>query len=314
MFRKINNPIVFQGNLNKKNYFEGWYFKQVNQPTGQSISFIPGISLSEHDSHCFIQVIIGPQAHTYYYRFDSSDFSVCDNPFQVNIRQNWFSESGCHIELDDGSFQISGTLQFEKFKPIQRNLYMPTIMGPFAYIRGMECNHGVISMQHQVNGTLMINQSQWDFVNQKGYLEKDWGISFPKRYIWLQGHHFEDEDVSMMLSVATIPFLTMKFEGLIGVIHIGNQEIRLATYLGGRMQKIKTHDQGFDVIIKQSDYTILVYCTLLNQGELKAPTFGKMTNTIKEGLGGKITLEIIKKGELPRSYTSEHCGIEIVGY
>ena len=44
----IKNPQLFQGEeyLNKKkNYFEGWYFKNINCQNG--ISFIPGINIDD---------------------------------------------------------------------------------------------------------------------------------------------------------------------------------------------------------------------------------------------------------------------------
>ncbi len=58
MTQKRSNPIIFQGSLHKKNYFEGWYYKQVSSDQKTSLSFIPGISLSEHDPHSFIQYIL----------------------------------------------------------------------------------------------------------------------------------------------------------------------------------------------------------------------------------------------------------------
>ena len=41
-------------------------------------------------------------------------------------------------------------------------------------------------MNHTVNGVLMINNEEIDINNGKGYIEKDWGTSFPKKYIWIQ--------------------------------------------------------------------------------------------------------------------------------
>ena len=41
MFRRLYNPEIFQGNLRKKQYFEGWYFKQVTQDQAYTFSFIP---------------------------------------------------------------------------------------------------------------------------------------------------------------------------------------------------------------------------------------------------------------------------------
>ena len=59
MFLKIYKPEIFQGNLKKNNYFEGWYFKHVSSDLEQVWSFIPGVSLTSHDPHAFIQVING---------------------------------------------------------------------------------------------------------------------------------------------------------------------------------------------------------------------------------------------------------------
>ena len=49
-------------------------------------------------------------------------------------------------------------------------------MGYFAYIPKMECYHGIVSMNHMVNGVIRINDVDIDFNNGKGYVEKDWEI------------------------------------------------------------------------------------------------------------------------------------------
>ena len=54
----IRNPEVFQGEKYLKmgkNYFEGWYFKNISK--GEGISFIPGINIEETNKKAFIQVI-----------------------------------------------------------------------------------------------------------------------------------------------------------------------------------------------------------------------------------------------------------------
>jgi hypothetical protein len=50
---KIFHPEIFQGSLNGKNYFEGWYFKHVSENADDAFAVIPGISLSD-DTHAFI--------------------------------------------------------------------------------------------------------------------------------------------------------------------------------------------------------------------------------------------------------------------
>lgn len=54
---KVFRPWAFQGSLNCRNYFEGWYFKHVSADRKQVWSFIPGIALSRENSRAFIQTL-----------------------------------------------------------------------------------------------------------------------------------------------------------------------------------------------------------------------------------------------------------------
>ena len=59
-------------------------------------------------------------------------------------------------------------------------------MGPFRFLPGMECSHGVISMGHALEGTLTLNGAVLDFAGGTGYVETDRGRSFPSAYLWTQ--------------------------------------------------------------------------------------------------------------------------------
>jgi hypothetical protein len=74
MYLRLFNPEVFQGNLRKKHYFEGWYFKHVTQDLSCTFSFIPGVSFVENDSHAFIQIMNGYTGNTNYIRYPLDDF------------------------------------------------------------------------------------------------------------------------------------------------------------------------------------------------------------------------------------------------
>lgn len=196
MLKAIRNPIAYQGRHVKSKYFEGWYFKHVNQPQNQIISFIVGISKAKHDPHSFIQVIQSNPVQTDYFRFESEAFKANDNPFSVSINHNFFSLTNIRLQLSNAQRYIKANLTYTQPLPITTSIYAPNIMGPFAYIGAMECNHGIASMDHIVNGSIQINDQSYVFENQKGYIEKDWGKSFPKRYIWLQSNHFKDPHTS----------------------------------------------------------------------------------------------------------------------
>ena len=76
----IKNPEVFQGEkyLKKnKNYFEGWYYKNISK--GEGISFIPGINIENTNKKAFIQVITNESS--YFIDYSINDFEFCQNLF-----------------------------------------------------------------------------------------------------------------------------------------------------------------------------------------------------------------------------------------
>ena len=79
-------------------------------------------------------------------------------------------------------------------------------MGPFSHLSFMECNHAILSMKHSVSGILMFNGKILNFDQGIGYIEKDWGTSFPSSYLWCQANDFFTRTTSFFLSIATIPF------------------------------------------------------------------------------------------------------------
>ncbi len=88
-------------------------------------------------------------------------------------------------------------------------------MGWYAFVPFMECYHAVIGFDHPLEGKININGNEIDFTGGRGYIEKDYGKSFPSYYIWMQSNHFETEEISVMASVAKIPWLGSSFDGFV---------------------------------------------------------------------------------------------------
>jgi tocopherol cyclase len=309
---KLRNPFLFQGEKETQGYFEGWYYKQVNATRGQTVSVIFGVSLNVDQAHAFIQLLLSNPLRTFYFEYPVSDFVIASDCFHIG--PNRFCEHGLSLNLHQSGIDCVGNLAFTHLTPLRSTVYMPTIMGPFAYIPHMECNHGVVSMRHAVQGRLAINGEEWVFDKDVGYIEKDWGRSFPKRYVWLQGNHFLNSDASLMVSVADIPFLGWTFEGVIAQLDFMGKSIRIATYLGARKGKLSRSADGFTLTVKQGALRLFIEAKMDETGILKAPKLGAMHHSIKEGLGGTINVRLYRKDELIWEDASRHCGIEIEGY
>lgn len=322
MLTKVQKPILFQGNLNKKNYFEGWYYKQVSADQSISLSFIPGVSINEGDKHSFIQYILveadenGQKiTHTGYVRYSIEEFSFQNDPFSVRVGDSTFTETEVTINLSDDSFHFTGSFNVGTLFPIHTTLLQPNIMGIFGYIPKMECYHGVISMKHSLNGYLMINERKVDFTNGRGYIEKDWGTSFPKKYIWLHSNHFKNSSSSLFFSVAHIPFHFTEFEGFICNFVTENKEYRFATYNRSKCRILEITDDTVHMQLENKHAHLEIKAKILGQGELIAPVLGTMEKTIKEGISGVLSIRLEDKqtGEIYKDI-GENAGVEIVDY
>lgn len=317
--KKIKNPEIFQGNLKKKHYFEGWFFKHVTNDQRHTIAFIPGVSIDGEESHSFVQVIISPDVKTFYFKYPMSAFSTADNPFSVTVGDSVFTMQGSKISLIDASQEVSqgititGEIEYSGITPIKSSPFSPNIMGFFAYIPNMECNHGVLSMNHNLTGVIELDEHHTlDFSGGKGYIEKDWGTSFPSDYIWIQSNHFGENHHSFMCSIATIPFGLFTFKGLIANLIVDGNEYRFATYNNTKVNNltIEANRVFFDLV--KGDVTLTCEALLRESGDLKAPQKGAMQRTIKEGHSGEVTLVLKRAGQVPLTLKSTCISIEIV--
>ncbi|WP_035054676.1 tocopherol cyclase family protein [Carnobacterium pleistocenium] len=320
MFGKIRNPVLFQGNLHRESYFEGWYYKQVSCDEKTSISFIPGVNLFNGDEHSFIQYIymnLNEQnekiTKTGYIRYRLDEFSYQDDPFLVQIGQNIFTESFISVQLKDKQFMIQGKLGLGNFQSIKTTLLSPSIMGGFAYVPKMECYHGLISMNHRLQGTLTINDKDIVFTNGKGYIEKDWGTSFPKEYVWIHSNHFKNPNTSLFLSIAHIPFHIKTFKGFICNLIVNDIEYRFATYNSSKVRILDQTKDSVTVILENKEAELTIKGMITYSGKLIAPENGSMNKAIKEGLSGEVNI-LLKDKKRNTMYRdiSNLAGIEIV--
>ena len=309
----IKNFECFQGEkyLNKnKNYFEGWYFKNVCNDKG--ISFIPGINSNGKDKKAFIQVITNNMS--YFVNYDIDDFSFNADPFYIKIKDNYFSKEKIHINIIDvtQNIRINGDIKYINSKNISVNKLNPNIMGPFSYIPFMECNHAILSMKNTAIGEIKINDDIIKFDCGSGYIEKDWGCSFPKSYLWCQGNNFKIKNASFMIAIANIPFKIFEFKGIICDLIVDNKEFKFATYNNTKLINCVINDNLFDITLKKGDYYLNVKSTFDRGIKLIAPVKGNMNKNILESISATILVTLKRNEKIIFSDTSTNCGIEIV--
>jgi hypothetical protein len=313
MKSRIYNPEIFQGNLKKKNYFEGWYFKHVSSDLKHVWSFIPGISLTDKDPHAFIQVINGITGESVYVTYPLDQFTYGKEEFKVKIGNSEFTGKKISIDINHENLKIKGELTYRNSTPYPGTLFSPGIMGWYSFIPFMECKHGIVSVNHVIEGHIAINETITDFHGGKGYIEKDWGTSFPETWIWIQGNNFSNAGTSFQFSVAKIPWLRKFFIGFISFLYYNNRFYLFSTYNNSVISEISHSENSIDITIKNKNYTLQIVARKSVFGELMAPVSGNMTRRIKESIDSEISLRLTdKNNNLIYSDTGKRAGLEII--
>lgn len=313
-FIKIFNPSWFQGNSKNTNYFEGWYFKVVSANGKHTWAFIPGISYGKEGSHSFIQAINGMTGQTWYFKFRPDQFFYSRNTFDTIVSGSRFTGSGFKLHINDSGCDFYGEISFRNPVRFPVNLVRPGIMGWYRYVPFMECYHGVVSLDHGLEGLLTINGVKIDFSGGKGYVEKDWGSSMPKAWIWMQTNHFDAERTSFMLSIARIPWLGRAFTGFLGFMLHEGKLYPFATYTGAKLTRLQIKGEWVEVEIRSKEFCIIVKGKNSSSGVLKAPVAGEMDRVIHESIDAELMVTLLdRKGNTLYNGVGRNAGLELVG-
>lgn len=317
--RKLYNSALYQGSstgqAGNRGYFEGWYFKMVTA-SGRGFAVIPGVSLSAGGGRkAFIQTIDGETHNTGFTSYDFGAFAHDKRTFDIHIENNRFSSAGIELDLMSDSRVVKGTVAFDEFRDIPRTLFKPGIMGWYRYVPFMECYHGIISIDHGLSGALRVGDETIDFSGGRGYIEKDWGASFPSSWIWMQSNHFGDEaDASFMMSIARIPWRRSSFIGHIAFLSFGDAFRLFATYSGGKIDRLGIGESDVIAHITDARGALRITAVKGEPGGLKAPVQGVMDRLISESVSSSFDVELTdSSNRILFRGTGRYGGMEVAG-
>lgn len=313
LIMKVFKPWAFQGSLKRKNYFEGWYFKHVSSNMEDVWSFIPGVALSSESRQAFIQVLNGRTGESHVFEYDVEEFSASGRELNVKIGKSRFSSKGISLELKNADRKISGNISYTSQEPYPSTLFTPGIMGWYSFVPFMECKHGIVSMLHKLSGGLYIDDSYIDFDKGTGYIEKDWGGSFPESWVWLHCNTFSSSQSSFTFSVAKIPWLGSYFIGFISFLKLEDRFINFSTWSKAKIEKLEYVNNRLNIRIANKEYKLEIEALNNQAGPLKAPKLGSMQRIIKETVDAGISLSLTDKtGKIVFQDQGKRAGMELI--
>ena len=308
----IWNPECYHGWNKSKKFFEGWYYKIISKDQKHAFAIIPGIAMDETGKkQAFIQVLDGKELNASYHKFDASDFVASSKKHDLQIQGNRFTSDSIELDLPD----LNGKLHFTNRNPWSTSFLSPGIMGPFSFVPFMECYHGILSMDHNIEGSLEHNGEIISFDQGKGYMEKDWGHSFPEGYVWMQSNHFSKPGISVKASIAKIPWLGSSFIGHIAGVLIDGELIEFTTYNGTRLKHCSISEKQVRLQMENKQYALSINATREKATALAAPISGFMDARIEESMNAHLQVQLTDKktGKIILEDIGSSAGIEVAG-
>ncbi len=290
--KAVWNPELYHGWGKKNKFFEGWYYKIVSKDQDYAFALIPGIAMDENGlKQAFIQILDGKKLKSNYIKFSFDEFKPNPIVHDIKIGNNRFKLNSIELNLPD----IKGKLIFRDIVPWSKSFFSPGIMGPFSFLPFMECYHGILSMNHSIYGELTINKKKINFDSGRGYIEKDWGHSFPLGYVWMQSNHFSKSKISFKLSVAKIPMKGFSFIGFIAGVWVNSELIEFTTYNFSNLKKCSINKEEVLIEMDNNKYKLIAKAIRSKSTKLAAPIQGFMDSRIEESMNSKINLVLIDK-------------------
>jgi len=312
----MGNPAYYQNQGHQKCYFEGWYYKCISADRQHAIALIPGLAIDAEGRHqAFIQVINAESGQTWYFEYPMAAFAAARDRLDIQVGQSRFWRDQVVLDIDQPAGRLAGHLHFSQIQEFPVSWHTPSIMGPFQFVPFMECYHAVIHLSHRIHGQLTINGQVFNFDEGAGYLEKDYGRSFPQTYVWLQASHFGAGDASFVFSRARIPWLGREFPGFFAYFtDFQGLRVRFATYNLAKLVnwQVDPVQRTCSGILTSPAGRLTFSAQMVGGGTLRAPVDGSMHREIIESIRATVHVRLEdRQGHLRYEGTSTEAGMEI---
>ena len=283
---------------------------------GDTLVLIPGIYRSGVNSNetAFLMVYQGSNGHFDYIPYPASDFNCESRDYSLFLGENYFSLNKIDLKVKTDKINLTGTILSEDLKPWPVTLFEPGCMGWYSYVPTMECFHGILSMGHTLRGQIKLNDSNINFDEGIGYIEKDWGKNFPKNWVWAQSNHFHESDLSVSISLATIPWKKSHFSGYIVGVQHKNTLYRFTPYRRSKITHLCYDGTFLEWHLKSGGIEIEFKLERgTKSGLLYAPDETDMVPKVDEYLDGKINCKLIFDGKTVIEDQTNKAALEIIG-
>ncbi|MGM0478329.1 MAG: tocopherol cyclase family protein [Bacteroidota bacterium] len=274
----------------KSEAFEGYYFK-ISDREGQVVIFIVGICRRNDEAFAFLQVAHHRSSKPQLYKYPLSSLLASKTDVSFQLGNNHFSAEGIYIREKDCSVRLT----FDTVSAWKRTSLHPSIMGPLAYVPGVECKHDIIASHLHATGECRIAHQKIHFHRGDGYIDKNWGTSFPSSYYWGHAHAFSASNLSIQFAKGKPKWGVIQPEVHVGFIRLENSITTFSSHNGGKLELFNEKENQTKIILKNRKWKVELVISNAASTSLYAPHKGQLSQSISESIGGYSEVTIYRK-------------------
>ncbi|CAF4378718.1 unnamed protein product [Rotaria sp. Silwood2] len=267
--------------------------------------------MNDDNRHAFVLAAYDNTSHYFRFSFENFSSASSSNEFGVMIdrdgKQNIFSSQTVIVDVepkdeDDATERLKLNLTLTSHVPLPDLSWIaPGTMGPLSWIPILQCYHHVLSMRHDIHGSIKIGDYEQTNISGVGYTEKDWGSSFPSAWIWGQTNQWMNAtSASLFFSFASVPwYFELELPGFLIVFEYNHQFYRFNTYLLSIIHDFSVNNSkkhiSFTVYDILFQYKLVVTIDLTDANDallLYGPRHGRMEKFVKEFLSDSILFDV----------------------
>lgn len=301
----IIKPSGLRGKFGRHKYFEGWFQKVYSVEHNASFIVIYGYATQNApDKFGFIQIYI-PRQDPHILYFNKDEISCDPKNHSVRMGDNLLTTELMNISSDDVSLKLN----------MKNNHPIPTFknsMGYAYYVPTLPCYHSVMNEFHHVSGEIQTTHQHFLLEHESGYMEKNWGTSFPNRYCWLQAIDPNDSKTSLMFSQAEIQWIGRTFIRHVGHLRFNGQQIDLRSIRNCTITNSTYDEHNHLIRISGKKFMMEIHISFQDRVIFKGPANGNMSRDIIHHTDARIDVQLNLHGtkrslQLVGNY--EHIGL-----
>ena len=169
-------------------------------------------------------------------------------------------------------------------------------MGYAYYVPTLPCFHSVMNVSHHVTGEIQTPRQQYLLEHELGYMEKNWGTSFPKRYCWLQAVDPFDSQTSLLFSQAEIDWIGRTFLRHVGHLRFDGKHIDLRELRKCTISNSILDETNHCIQLSGNNIKLDIHISFQEKVIFKGPANGNMSRDITHHTDALIHVKLYQHG------------------